>query len=328
MTNTSGQSGTLPPPTLNERAWAVVEQMTAHANELGIAIHSIAGVEVLDCGVQAPGSASAGLELARVCLADLATVSLVPGIIGDRPCDHVAVSTDWPVEACIASQYAGWRIKIGDYFAMASGPMRAHLGEEALYDSIGGREKAHVAVGVFETGALPTAAVIGALVHRLNLAPERIRLLAARAANPAGMVQISARALETALHKLLELKFDIRNVEAGCGHAPVPPVPPSEIDAIGRGNDAVLYGSQVALWVRGEMNAWREIGPRVVSSSSLDYGLPFVELFERSGRDFYRIDPLLFSPATLQIHHLATGESLAFGRINEQVLLQSFYQAD
>jgi methenyltetrahydromethanopterin cyclohydrolase len=228
----------------------------------------------------------------------------------------------------MASQYAGWRIKIDEYFAMASGPMRAHLGEEALYDSIGGREKAPLAVGVLETGALPTAAVIAKLAQRLNLAPERIRLLAARAASPAGMVQISARALETALHKLLELKFDIRNAEAGCGLAPVPPLPASEIDAIGRGNDAVLYGSVVALWVGGDLDAWRDIGPRVISTSSRDYGLPFAELFERSGRDFYRIDPLLFSPAALVIHHLPTGESLAFGRIDRQILKRSFYRID
>jgi methenyltetrahydromethanopterin cyclohydrolase len=142
------------------------------------------------------------------------------------------------------------------------------------------------------------------------------------------MVQIAARALETALHKLLELKFDIRTVEAGWGFAPVPPVPVSEIDAMGRGNDAVLYGGQVALWARGELDVWREIGPQVVSSSSRDYGLPFVELFERAGRDFYRVDPLLFSPAAVRIHHLPTGESLTFGRINERVLLRSFYQAD
>jgi methenyltetrahydromethanopterin cyclohydrolase len=302
--------------------------MVSDAGELGIAVHSIGGAQVLDCGVHAAGSTSAGLELARVCLADLAVVSLVPGTLGDRTCDHVAVSTDWPVEACKASQYAGWRIKIGDYFAMASGPMRAHRGKEALYDSIGGREKASVAVGVLETSALPSAEVVVELSRSLRLAPERLRLLAARAASAAGMVQIAARALETALHKLLELKFDIRTVEAGWGFAPVPPVPVSEIDAMGRGNDSVLYGGQVALWVRGELDVWREIGPQVVSSSSRDYGLPFVELFERAGRDFYRVDPLLFSPAAVRIHHLPTSESLTFGRINEQVLLRSFYQAD
>jgi methenyltetrahydromethanopterin cyclohydrolase len=321
----TGTSGNM---TLNERAWAVVDEMVSRAGELGIAVHSIGGAQVLDCGVHAAGSTSAGLELARVCLADLATVSLVPGTVGDRACDYVAVSTDWPVEACKASQYAGWRIKIADYFAMASGPMRAHRGKEALYDSIGGREKASVAVGVLESSALPSAGVVAEVARSLRLAPEKLRLLVARTASPAGMVQISARALETALHKLLELKFDLHTVEAGWGFAPVPPVPASDIEAMGRGNDSVLYGGQVILWARGELAAWREIGPQAVSSSSRDYGLPFVDLFEQAGRDFYRVDPLLFSPATLRIHHLPTGETLTFGRINEPVLLRSFYQAD
>ena len=40
----------------------------------------------------------------------------------------VQVVTDHPVRACLASQYAGWAIKEGKYFAMGSGPMRAAAG--------------------------------------------------------------------------------------------------------------------------------------------------------------------------------------------------------
>ena len=65
----------------------------------------------------------------------------------DRPVPAIQVVTDHPVHACLASQYAGWAISEGKYFAMGSGPMRAAHGKEELFDHIPGREQAPVAVG-------------------------------------------------------------------------------------------------------------------------------------------------------------------------------------
>ena len=65
--------------------------------------------------------------------------------------------------------------------------------------------------------------------------------------------------------------------------------------------------------------------PRVPSSASRDHGAPFAEIFERYGRDFYRIDPLLFSPAELTFHNLASGKSHTFGRVDLDVLRRSFF---
>ncbi len=50
----------------------------------------------------------------------------------------------------MASQYAGWQISVGKYFAMGSGPMRAAYGKEEIFDHIPGRERPAAAVGVFE----------------------------------------------------------------------------------------------------------------------------------------------------------------------------------
>ena len=44
------------------------------------------------------------------------------------------VRTDEPVAACMASQYAGWQVAVGKFFAMGSGPMRAAWGREKLFD--------------------------------------------------------------------------------------------------------------------------------------------------------------------------------------------------
>ena len=145
---------------LNARAWEFVESTLASRDELGLAIHRAeGGGRVIDCGIEASAGLAAGVFLARLTLADLAHVSLADGAIDGRSCPEVLVRTDHPVTACMASQYAGWQISVGDYFAMGSGPMRAACGGEKLFDEIGGREEAEHAVGALETRKQPDPAV-------------------------------------------------------------------------------------------------------------------------------------------------------------------------
>jgi methenyltetrahydromethanopterin cyclohydrolase len=312
--------------TLNERAWQLADRLTADATVARVAEHTVGGARVLDCGVAAQGGLNAGLALARVCLAGLADVTLTPGVVPELPLPAVQVATDAPIAACMASQYAGWQVSVGKYFAMGSGPMRAAYGKEALFDKIPGREKPPVAVGVLETRKLPTAEVVEFLAGRLELSADKLTLLAAPASSLAGSVQVVARALETALHKLHELGFDLAQVVSGCGVAPLPPVAADEMTAVGRTNDAILYGGRATLWVKADDEVLAEIGPRTPSSCSPDHGAPFAEIFERYNRDFYKVDPLLFSPALVVFHNLKSGRSHVFGRTEPDVLRRSFFE--
>jgi methenyltetrahydromethanopterin cyclohydrolase len=255
-------------------------------------------------------------------------VTLVPGDIGGVVCPHVQVVTDAPVAACMAAQYAGWQIAVGKFFAMGSGPMRAAYGKEPLFDSIPGREESPVAVGVLETRKLPDDAVISFLAERLKLGPKSITLLAAPASSLAGTIQVVARSLETAIHKLHEIKFDLSQVVSGYGVAPLPPVAADEMQAIGRTNDAILYGGRVVLWVKADDQQLAEVGPKVPSSASPDYGAPFAAIFERYGKDFYKIDPMLFSPAQIVFHNVKSGKAHTFGRLGPDVLQRSFFSDD
>ena len=282
------------------------------------------GVCVIDCGVRAPGGLAAGVALAEICMAGLGTVSLASGHAGLWPGPAVQVSTDQPVAACMAAQYAGWQITGGKYFAMGSGPMRAACGREAIFDVIGHREQASCAVGVLESSQLPPAEVCSRLALDCRVAPSALTLLVARTASLAGTVQVVARSVETCLHKLHELGFDLARVQSGYGVAPLPPVAADDLTGIGRTNDAVLYGGSVTLWVRGDDDDLSTIGPRVPSSSSADHGRPFAAIFEKSGRDFYKIDPLLFSPAEVTFINLDTGRTHRFGELRPDVIRQSF----
>ena len=171
---------------------------------------------------------------------------------------------------------------------------------------------------------MPPEAVCRQIAERCGIDPARLTLLVAPTNSPAGMVQVVARSVETAMHKLHELRFDLHRVVSGQGTAPLPPLADSDLAAIGRTNDAVLYGGQTSLQVRGNDLSLQEIGPRIPSSASPDYGRPFAEVLARYDNDFYQIDPLLFSPAVITLENLDTGNSFRFGEINHEVLGQSF----
>jgi methenyltetrahydromethanopterin cyclohydrolase len=312
--------------TLNERAQRLADHLAATAAALRITSRQMpSGARVLDCGVEAVGGLQAGLGMARVCLAGQAEVTLVPGDVAGRPCPLVQVASDHPVLACMACQYAGWQINLKDFFAMGSGPMRAIYGNEDLFDHIPGREEAPVAVGVLETNRLPGDAVVEYLADALKLPPAKITLLAAPAFSMAGNLQVVARSLETALHKLNELHFKLDQVISGFGVAPLPPVAKSDLEGIGRTNDAIAYGGRVVLWVRADDDQLAEMGPKVPSSGSPDHGAPFAEVFERYERNFFKIDPMLFSPAVIVFNNLASGRSHAFGQVEPVVLERSFF---
>jgi methenyltetrahydromethanopterin cyclohydrolase len=288
----------------------------------------------VDCGVKAAGSIDAGVLLARAAMAGLGTVWLEePGhspadfsqIWPDCPWPLVAVKSEQPLAACLASQYAGWKVSTSDYFAMASGPIRAAIGREALYDQIGMRERADAAVGLLETAKLPPDDVCLSLAADAGVAPDKLVLLVARTASMAGTLQVIARSLETALHKLHDLHFDLLRIRRGSGRAPLAPVPrKDDLVAIGRTNDAILYGGHVVLEVTGDDASLIEIGPQMVSRASADYGVPFCTLFERAGRDFYALDPALFAPALVDLVNLDTGHRHRFGGIAPEIVRTSF----
>ena len=314
---------------LNRRAREIVEPLLENPGRYGAAVHAIGGVRVVDCGVAAAGGVEAGLVMARAALAGLGEVDLHPcgsavTAWPECPWPTVAVASREPVAACLASQYAGWRVKAPGYFAMASGPIRAAIGREELFDTIGLRERPAVAVGLLEAAALPPEEVCLRLAADAGVPAEEVVLLVARTASPAGTLQVIARSLETALHKLHDLRFDLGRIRTGFGMAPLAPVPDDDLVAIGRTNDAILYGGFVTLEVDGDDAGLADIGPRMVSGASPAAGEPFLRLFEKAGRDFYALDPALFAPAAVELVGAASGRRGRFGRQAPEIVAASF----
>ena len=317
--------------TLNERAQAVADEVERNAARLRVSVSKVAGARVIDCGGAVQGSLAAGLLLARACLADMGEVAYVPCPIAEVGGPAVQVTTDDPVRACLASQYAGWQVSVGKFFAMGSGPMRALAAREGEVFPAHppGRKNPRSQWAMLETHKHPTEEVIATIVAKLPPVAEHLTLLVAPTMSIAGTTQIVARSVETALHKLHELKFDVTQVISGYGVASLPlPVATDElVQAIGRTQRRdPLRRSKVTLWVRAddELLCTRS-ARKVPSASSKDHGAPFAEVFTaRYNGDFYKIDPLLFSPAEIEFRNLKTGRCHRFGKTEPTLLRKSF----
>jgi methenyltetrahydromethanopterin cyclohydrolase len=310
---------------LNERAMEVANELIEQADDVNIVVHNVGESVVLDCGVETPGSLRSGSYMASACLADMGGVDIRADRLAGRPCPRVEVEIDAPVAACLLSQYAGWKVAHKKFFAMTSGPIRALVAEEPLFEQLDYREESEVAVAVMETRKLPSKAVIDLLVKASKVEADQLVVLAAPTASLAGGVQVVARSVETCLHKLFELGFDVTKIRSATGAAYLPPVPKDDLVAIGRTNDSILYGAEVCLWVECEDAEITDVGARLPAAASSDYGRPFSEVFQKAGGDFYKIDPMLFSPALVFINNLTTGNTFLFGKTDYDLLSRSFY---
>jgi methenyltetrahydromethanopterin cyclohydrolase len=312
---------------MNEAAVEIADGMADQADLLRIrAFRLSGGARVIDAGVEVDGGIEAGLALSEICMGGLGNVTTVPVQVGGESHPGLMVWTDHPAVSCMASQYAGWAISVGKFFAMGSGPLRAHARvERELFDKLGYEERADTGVLVLEGRTLPTDEIAGWVADKARLQPSQLTFVVAPTASLAGGVQISARIVETGLHKMETLGFDVRRVISAVGTAPIPPVAKNDLKAIGRTNDCILYGGQARFTIRAGDDELKRLADQVPASASRDYGTPFYEIFQRNGGDFYKIDPLLFSPAEIWLTSTETGRTFHAGHLNPEVLAASLY---
>jgi methenyltetrahydromethanopterin cyclohydrolase len=313
---------------MNRRASELADMLAGDPVRFRVGVTRLEnGARIIDAGVTAEGGYSAGLVLGEICMGGLGAVTHTSLILGGENWVGVQVQTDHPAFSCMASQYAGWAISTGKYFAMGSGPLRAHARvEKELFEKLGYEEEATQAVLVLEGRDPPTAEVADWVAKKARLTPAQLTFVIAPTASLAGCTQISARILETGLHKMETLGFDVRKIVSGIGSAPLAPPAKNDLRSIGRTNDCILYGGQAHYLVRADDTELAELAPKVPASASRDYGKPFYEIFERYNKDFYKIDPLLFSPAEVWLTSVASGNTYHAGAVNAKVLKASLFQ--
>ena len=178
---------------------------------------------------------------------------------------------------------------------------------------------------MLEGRTLPTDAVATWVAGKAGIAPSALTFAVAPTASLAGGVQIVARVLETGLHKMETIGFDVTRVVSAVGTAPLPTTARSDMRAIGRTNDCILYGGQARYTIRAEDAELEALANRLPASASADYGTPFYNIFKRYDNDFYKIDPMLFSPAEVWLTSATSGRTFHAGRLDPDVLRTSLF---
>lgn len=323
------QAEARPRADVNVHAQAIVALLSAHPDRYRIKVSQLGGgTQLIDAGIGCPGGLEAGRLISEICLGGLGQVQLRAASTFKHWVWHVDVHTSDPVTACLGSQYAGWSLNHGKgkdaFFALGSGPARSIGSKEELFTELAYRNPPGATCLVLEVDRIPPPEVIEKIISYCRIEPAQLTLILTPTSSLAGGVQIVARVLEVALHKVHALHFPLEKIIDGAGSAPIPPPHADFIKAMGRTNDAILFGGQVQLFVDVEDDLAQDLAQRLPSSASKDFGKPFAKVFKEYEYDFYKVDPMLFSPARCAVTAMRSGKTFHAGELREDLLDLSF----
>jgi methenyltetrahydromethanopterin cyclohydrolase len=308
-------------------AWKLLEKLCESPDFYGVTVERTgSGATIVDAGILAKGGYQAGKIITEICMGGCGKAEITSRKYGELELPSIFVYTDRPAIATLGSQFAGWQIKVGEYFAIGSGPARAlALKPKEIYEEIEYKDDFDKATVVLETDKHPPERLIDRLAQECHISPENLAVILTPTASITGAIQVPGRIVETGIHKLSKLGFDPNMILYAWGCAPIPPIHPKFTQAMARTNDAILYGGISYYLVEyGDEEELAKILEKAPSKASKDYGKPFIEIFKEAKYDFYKIDPNLFAPAVLIINNVKTGNIFKSGTVNVEALMESF----
>ncbi len=320
---------------LNGSALKLVEVFCSEPEKYAITVEKTeSGATLIDAGIESEGGFLAGEMITEICLGGYGKVKVLPVQYGDVVLPSVYVQTDYPALSTLASQFAGWQIKASGFSAIGSGPARAlALKPKKLYEKLAYKDESDTAILVLETDKKPPEEAVHQIAESCNVSTEKLFLIAFSTSSLAGSTQVSGRIVETGLHKLERLGLDPLVSKHAWGYAPIIPLHPRSGEAMGRTNDAILYGGTANYIVSYDNDEELEnIVKQAPSTASkmmqeareLAQKNPrFLEIFKEAGFDFYKIDPNIFAPAIVSINNLKTGKTYRAGNLDIPVMKES-----
>jgi len=131
--------------------------------------------------------------------------------------------------------------------------------------------------------------------------------------------------VETGLHKLFTMGFDINTIKSGWGRAPISPITGDATQCMGSSNDAIIYGGETYYTLKYEnLEQLQSYLKGMPSSASRDWGAPFYKTFKAAGFDFFKVDHNVFAPAKVAMNETASRRTFVSGKLSPQVLAESF----
>ena len=325
----------IPKINLNKSALCLVNKLCDGADKYGVSFEQTSsGATLVDAGINVEGGFLAGELVTEICLGGYGKATVTPVQYGDIVLPSVFVQTDHPAISLLGSQFAGWQIRREDFSAIASGPARAlALKPKGLYEKLAFKEESDIAVIVLETEKKPDDSIIQLIADKCRVLSKNVYLVMFSTTSLVGALQVSGRIVETGLHKLERLELNPLLVKHAWGYAPVVPVHPSSSEAMGRTNDAILYGGVTNYTVDYEDEEKLALIAKEAPSSSskmlqeareLAAKNPrFLDVFKEAGFDFYKIDPNIFAPAMVSLTNKRTGNTYTAGSIDVDTVKRS-----
>jgi len=319
---------------VNKLTQPLVQELIDNSDKLRLGVQKMQnGCTVIDAGIDVPGGLEAGRIITEICMGGMGTASISQSAYTEHWPLTINIHASNPVLACLGSQYAGWSLSHEKYYALGSGPARAMATKqkegvtvpvEDLYKELDYQDNAESAALVIENDKIPPVEIIDKIATACGISAEKLTIIVTPTSSIAGAVQVVGRVLEVAMHKAHELHFPLENIVDGSGSAPVCPPHPDFVKAMGRTNDAILFAGQVHLFVKGSDEEAEKLAKELPSSTSKDYGKPFADIFKSYNYDFFKVDGMLFSPASVIVTAVDSGKSFRAGKLDNALLDQSF----
>jgi len=323
---------------INELAKQIVNDLIENKEFYKTGVHTLDnGATVLD---MTKASWRGGKLVGEICMGGLGTVEFSSYNLDGHYIPSVNVYTSEPIIACMASQLAGWNVKLKKeiekdgqikkkvvFQSLGSGPARAKSKVEKIFEELEYNDESNCAVIVFETPKLPNEEVMEIIAKKCGVDTNDTYAVCAPTACLTGSIQVASRIVETGIHKLHEIKFPLNIISDGFGTATIAPIAKDDLGAMGRTNDSISAAGLTYYTINVEKEREDEIFEllkKAPAKTSSSYGKPFLETFKAANYNFYDIDPGLFAPAMYTVTNIKTGKSITVGEVNRELLKQSY----
>ncbi len=323
---------------INQLALRLVEKIIDNKELYNAEVHKLDnGAKVVD---MTRATWEGGKLIGEICMGGLGNVEFTYYNLDGHYIPSVNVYTSEPIIACMASQLAGWNVKLkkeveknGEikkktvFQSLGSGPARAKAKTEKLFEEINYTDDSNCAVIVFETSKMPNEEVMEIVAKKCNVDTKETYAIYAPTACLTGSIQVAARIVETGIHKLHEIHFPLEIIKDGFGTTTIAPIAKDDLGAMGRTNDSISAAGLTFYNIEVEKEKESEIFEllkKAPANTSPSYGKPFLETFKEANYDFYKIDPGLFAPAKYTVTNVKSGHSITVGEVNHELLKKSY----
>lgn len=323
---------------INNLARNIVKEIIQYKEMYKANVHKLEnGATIID---MSNASWVGGKLVGEICMGGLGKVEFTSYNLDGNYLPSVNVYTSEPIISCMASQLAGWSVKLKKevekdgvikkkvvFQSLGSGPARAKSKVEKLFEELDYTDNSDCAIIVFETPKLPNEEVMNIVASKCNVGLDKTFAIYAPTACLTGSIQVAARIVETGIHKLHEIHFPLDVIKDGFGTTTIAPIAKDDLGAMGRTNDSIIAAGMTYYTIDVEKEKEQDLFDllkKAPANTSSSYGKPFIETFKAANYNFYDIDPGLFAPAVYTITNIKTGKSLTVGKVNNELLKESY----